>query len=151
MDAFSAICQGLGFAIALGLVIGTVMPPVMPGWGAAVGAIPLGVIACAAALSGADEAIWPALPVGALGAGLAAVAGKDVTTGAVRRQGGSPGAAEGGTSAVSALVILVALAVALVCAVFPPLALPPLGALLWLVLQRRRRAGRKYEGLRVLR
>jgi hypothetical protein len=109
------------------------------------------VIACAAALSGAGEAIWPALPVGALGAGLAAVASKDVTAGAARRQGAASGAAGESTSAVSAIVILVAVAVALVCLVFPPLALPPLGALLWLVLQRRRQAGSKYEGLRVLR
>ena len=152
MDDFFAICQGLGFAIALGLVIGTVMPPVMPAWGAAAGAVPLGVLACGAALSGADAALWPALPVGAAGAGLAAVVSRDVTAGATRRQEGLAGDGEqAGASAVSAIIVLVAVSVALVSLVFAPLSLPPLGALVWLVFQRRRQDARKYEGLRVLR
>src|SRR5215204_1203486 len=68
-----AICQGLGLAIAVGLIIGVVVPPIMPAWGAVAGAAPLGVLAAGAALNGADETLWPALPVGLLGAGLAAV------------------------------------------------------------------------------
>jgi hypothetical protein len=71
MDLY-AICAGLGLAIAAGLVIGVVLPPIMPTWGVVVGAAPLGVLGCAAALNGADEAVWPALPVGVLGAALAA-------------------------------------------------------------------------------
>lgn len=150
MDLLFATCQGLGLAIAIGLVIGTLMPASMPPWAAAVVAVPLGVVACVATLKGADEAIWPALLVGLLGAGPAALVSRDVTLGAARRQ--DVAAAEGGSSAaVSAIVILVAIAVALVCLVFPPLALPPLALLAWLMVQRRRAAERKYEGLRVLR
>src|SRR5882757_5483869 len=81
-----AICQGLGLAIAIGLILGVVFPPIMPTWGALVGAAPLGVIAAGAALNGADEALWPALPVGVIGAGLAAVVTRDVAAGAARRQ-----------------------------------------------------------------
>ena len=62
MDAL-AICQGLGLAIAAGLIIGAVVPPIMPTWGVVAGAAPLGIIACGAALNGEDEALWPALPV----------------------------------------------------------------------------------------
>ena len=78
---FLAICQGLGLAIAVGLILGVVLPPIMPSWGAVVGAAPLGVLACGAALNGADEALWPALPVGVIGAGLAAVVARDVAVG----------------------------------------------------------------------
>jgi hypothetical protein len=73
-----AICQGLGLAIAVGLIIGVVVPPIMPAWGAVAGAAPLGVLAAGAALNGADEALWPALPIGVLGAGIAAVIARDV-------------------------------------------------------------------------
>src|ERR1700754_929119 len=83
---FLAICQGLGLAIAAGLILGVVFPPIMPTWGVVAGASPIGVLAAGAALNGADEAIWPALPVGVIGAGLAAVVTRDVAAGAVRRQ-----------------------------------------------------------------
>ena len=59
---FMAICTGLGLALAVGLIIGVVVPPIMPAWGAFVAAAPLGVLACIAALNGADEQIWPACP-----------------------------------------------------------------------------------------
>src|SRR6478672_6489063 len=83
---FLAICQGLGLAIAAGLILGAVFPPIMPNWGAVVGVAPIGIIACGAALHGADQPVWPALPIGVLGAGLAAAVSRDVATGAVRRQ-----------------------------------------------------------------
>src|SRR5919198_1094088 len=70
---FLAICQGLGLAIAAGLILGVVLPPIMPTWGAVVGASPIGVLAAGAALSGADEALWPALPVGVIVAGVSLV------------------------------------------------------------------------------
>src|SRR4029450_12312845 len=83
---FLAICQGLGLAIAAGLILGVVFPPIMPTWGAVIGAAPIGVLAAGAALNGADEPVWPALPVGGVCAGLAAVGGRDVASGAIRRQ-----------------------------------------------------------------
>lgn len=151
MDAL-AICQGLGLAIAAGLIIGAVVPPIMPAWGVVAGAAPLGIIACGAALNGEDEALWPALPVGLLGAGLAAIVIRDVAVGAARRQRGSPGeAAAQAPAGVTAIVVVSAVVVAAVSLVAPPFSLVVLLALAWLALARRRREERKHEGLRVLR
>jgi hypothetical protein len=147
-----AICQGLGLAIAAGLIIGVVVPPIMPTWGVLAGAAPLGIIACGAALNGEDEALWPALPVGLLGAGLAATVSRDVAAGAARRQRGSPGdAAAQAPIGVTALVVVSAAVVAALSLVAPPFSLVVLLALAWLSLARRRREERKHEGLRVLR
>ena len=148
-----AICQGLGLAIAVGLIIGVVVPPIMPAWGAVAGAAPLGVLAAGAALNGADEALWPALPVGVVGAGLAAIVTRDVAAGAVRRQQGGLSAqpqaqAPGG---VTAIVVLAAAVVAGVSLVLKPFSLLVLVVLIWLWFSRRRQAERKHEGLRVLR
>jgi hypothetical protein len=147
-----AICQGLGLAIAVGLIIGVVVPPIMPAWGAVAGAAPLGVLAAGAALNGADEALWPALPVGVIGAGLAAIVSRDVASGAVRRQqGGLAGPQAQAPSGVTAIVVLAAAVVAGVSLVLRPFSLLVLVALIWLWTSRRRRADRKHEGLRVLR
>ena len=147
-----AICQGLGLAIAVGLIIGVVVPPIMPAWGAVAGAVPLGVLAAGAALNGADEALWPALPVGVIGAGLAAIVSRDVASGAVRRQeGGLAGPQAQVPSGVTAIVVLAAVVVAGVSLVLKPFSLIALVALLWLWFSRRRQAERKHEGLRVLR
>jgi cobalamin biosynthesis protein CobD/CbiB len=147
-----ATCQGLGLAIAVGLILGVVFPPIMPSWGAVVGAAPLGVLACGAALNGAGEPLWPALPVGVIGAGLAAVVAQDVASGAARRQQdritGADLQASGG---VTAIVVLAAVIVAAVSLVLKPFSLLVLVALLWVWISRRRRAERKHEGLRVLR
>jgi hypothetical protein len=147
-----AICQGLGLAIAVGLILGVVLPPIMPSWGAVVGAAPLGVLAVGAALNGADEPLWPALPVGVIGAGLAAVVARDVASGAARRQQGGITRADAQTSSgVTAIVVLAAVIVAAVSLVLKPFSLFVLVALLWLWVSRRRQAERKHEGLRVLR
>src|SRR3954451_6761437 len=101
-----AICQGLWPAIAVGLSTGVVLPPIMPTWGAVAGAAPLGVLAAGAALNGADEAVWPALPVGVIGAGLAAIVTRDVASGAIRRQGEQvTGAAVQAPSGVTVIVV----------------------------------------------
>jgi hypothetical protein len=147
-----AICQGLGLAIAIGLIIGVVVPPIMPAWGAVVGATPLGVLAAGAALNGADEALWPALPVGVVGAGLAAVVARDVASGAARRQqDGLTAANAQAPSGVTAIVVLAAAVIAAVSLVLKPFSLVVLLALIWLWISRRRQAERKHEGLRVLR
>jgi hypothetical protein len=152
VDAFLAICQGLGLAIAAGLIIGAVVPAIMPTWGVVAGAAPLGILGCAAALSGEDEALWPALPVGLLGAGLAATVSRDVAAGAGRRQRDSLGGGEAQASGgVIATVVLAAVVVAGVSLVAPPFSLVVLMGLAWLSLSRRRRQERKHEGLRVLR
>lgn len=149
---FLAICQGLGLALAAGLIIGVVVPPVMPTWGILAAAIPLGVIAGFLALSGSDEAVWPALPVGAAGAALAAVVSADVAAGAARREahGTEPGA-QGAPLGIILLTALAAAALALLSLVAPPVSLVAATALAWIWLNRRRRAEQKHEGLRVLR
>ena len=159
MDLLLAICQGLGLAIAAGLVIGVVLPPIMPSWGAVAGAAPLGILACAAPLNGADEPLWPALPVGLLGAGLAASVSRQVAAGAARREQAASGRDPTGAGeltvqappAVMAWVVLGALLVAVISLFLPPASLVALAALGWLALSRRRREQRKHEGLRVLR
>ncbi len=150
---FLAICQGLGLAIAAGLILGVVFPPIMPTWGAIVGAAPLGVLAAGAALNGADEALWPALPVGVIGAGLAAIVSRDVAAGAARRQGdpATGAAAFQAPSGVTAIVVLAAIVIAGVSLVLEPFSLLALAALTFLWISRRRQAERKHEGLRVLR
>jgi hypothetical protein len=149
---FLAVCQGLGLAIAAGLILGVVFPPVMPTWGAIVGAAPIGVLAAGAALNGADEPLWPALPVGLIGAGLAAVVTRDVAAGAIRRQRDQvTGADVQAPSGVTVIVVLAAVVVAAVSLFLEPFSLVVLLALSWLWVSRRRRAERKHEGLRVLR
>ena len=157
------ICQGLGLAIAAGLIIGVVLPPVMPDWGAFAGAAPLGVLACAAALGGAEEPLWPALPVGLLGAGLAATVSRDVAAGATRRAQSPLGEATPREkssveavraqppSGLTALVVAAAVLVAALSLFVPPFSVVALAALAWLWLSRRRRSEEKHEGLRVLR
>src|SRR5262245_5326620 len=149
---FLAICQGLGLAIAAGLILGVVLPPIMPTWGAVVGAAPIGVLAAGAALNGADEALWPALPVGILGAGLAAVVSRDVAAGAVRRQRDRvTGVDVQAPSGVTVFVVLAAILIAGISLVLEPFSLVVLLALIVLLVSRRRQAERKHEGLRVLR
>jgi hypothetical protein len=149
---FLAICQGLGLAIAIGLILGVVLPPIMPSWGAVVGAAPLGVLAAGAALNGADEAVWPALPVGIIGAGLAAVVTRDVAAGAIRRETDQlTGAEVQAPSGITVIVVVAAVVIAGLSLVFEPISLVVLVALAWLWFSRRQRAQRKHEGLRVLR
>jgi hypothetical protein len=149
---FLAICQGLGLAIAAGLILGVVFPPIMPTWGAIVGAAPLGVLAAGAALNGAGDALWPAVPVGVIGAGLAAVVTRDVAAGATRRQRDqTTGAQVQAPSGVTVIVVLAAVVVAGVSLVLEPFSLVVLVALVLLWMSRRRQAERKHEGLRVLR
>ena len=149
---FLAICQGLGLAIAVGLILGIVFPPIMPTWGAIAGAAPLGILAAGAALNGADEALWPAIPVGLIGAGLAAVVTRDVASGAIRRQRDRvTGVEVQAPSGVTVIVVVAAVVIAGISLVVEPFSLVVLLALTWLWISRRRQAERKHEGLRVLR
>ena len=146
------ICQGIGLAIAAGLIVGVVVPPIMPSWGAIAGAAPLGVLAFVAVLSAEDEPLWPALPLGLIGAGFAATVSRDVAAGATRRERGSIEELEARTpSGLTALVVLAAVVVAGLSVFVPPLSPVVFFALAWLWLSRRRRSERKHEGLRVLR
>jgi hypothetical protein len=149
---FMAICTGLGLAIAAGLIIGVVVPPIMPPWGAFVAAAPLGVLACIAALSAEDEPIWPALLIGPAAAGAAALIMRDVAAGAARREQATVEDVTAQTPAgVGAIVVLAAAVVAALSLFVPPASLLALAGLAWLWFSRRRSAAQKHEGLRVLR
>lgn len=149
---FMAICTGLGLALAAGLIIGVVVPPIMPAWGPFVAAAPLGVLACGAALNGADEEIWPALLIGPAAAGAAALITRDVAGGASRRARASIEDVQAQTPpGVAAIVVLAAAVLAVLSLVVPPVSLAVLAVLVSLWFSRRRRGARKHEGLRVLR
>jgi hypothetical protein len=150
MDLFVEGCQGLGLALAIGAIGGSLV-------GATSGAEGLNaVLAAGAAVAGgllfgwsltqADHPAWPGWPAGALFAlfSLAIVGG--VVAGARDRTGG-----EASASALAVPALLVALALAGLSLAFGPIALVALAALVYLAAARRRRAGRKYEGLRSLR
>jgi hypothetical protein len=144
VDFFGAICQGLGFATAVGIVIGAAVPQTVSRLVVLAVALPLGVLVCAAALDGADEIVWPAIPAGGLAALIGALASSGIVAGASRRPEASP-------PGVALLVTLVAVALAIVSLVLPPVSLVAIVALSWLIIARRGREERKHEGLRVLR
>jgi chromate transport protein ChrA len=143
MDLFLATCQGIGLALAAGTfggasgrrgVIGFVL--------AAIAAIAGGLL-FGASLASADHPAWPGWPVGAAIAVVAFGIVNGVVAGAQARHEGA--------SSVGIIVALVALVLAAVSLFLEPVSLVAVLALGWLGSARRRRAQRKYEGLRVLR
>jgi asparagine N-glycosylation enzyme membrane subunit Stt3 len=151
MDLFVEGCQGLGLALAIGSIGGTLA-------GARSGEGPLTpTLAIASAIAGAalfgwsltqaDHPAWPGWPVGAAVALFAFAVVAAFVAGARRRSSD-----DSATSTALALpVLFAAIVVAGLSLAYGPIALLALAALLYLALARRRRAGRKYEGLRVLR
>jgi hypothetical protein len=153
MDLVIAGFQGLGIAIALAALCGAV------GWYG----LPGNLLAALAAIAGGwlfgfsltedfgvadvadeDHPAWPGWIVGALVGLLAYLVWREVSAGAQSRAG----------SAGFIPVYITVLALALgVLVLLVPLASGIIGLVVtaWLALQRRRRAGEKYAGLRVLR
>ena len=112
-----------------------------------------GAIAFAASLAEEGETAWPGLVVGALATAAAAVIALDVLEGAIARarsQGDEQKAADAANTLQIAFVFGGMLIAALALFV-PPVSLIAAAALLVLALGRRRKAGEKYEGLRILR
>lgn len=109
-----------------------------------------GAVAGGASLAEEGEAMAIGLVVGAVVAAATAVVAGDVLAGAQRR---SRSAGEGDDTAVTlGLIFAVAGIGAAALALFvPPAAIALLIALVVLASGRRRRAGEKYEGLRILR
>jgi len=105
----------------------------------------LGVLLAAGSLDDRSSTWWPALPVGALCAALGFVVVRSLLT----RVRGRLDAEAAGALPLYAEVI--ALAIAGLSILFPPLALVALGLLLRLQLGGKRREGEKYAGLRILR
>jgi len=113
----------------------------------------IGAICFAASLAEDSHVAWPGLILGAAATAFAAGISFSVLDGAIARAKGSePGSRE--ADAANALIVAFATAGIVLAAVSlfaPPVALVALVALIWLALGRRRRAGEKYEGLRILR
>lgn len=143
MDLFLAACQGVGLAIAAGMVAGA------PGKRDGVGYLMLalavigGAILFGASLTTEDHPAWPGWPVGALIAAGTFVVIADFAAGAAQR-------AEGG-DVIAVAIIVAALVIAGLSLLFGAVGLVALLAIVYLGLGRRRRAATKYEGLRTLR
>ena len=143
MDLFLAACQGIGLAIAAGMVAGA------PGKRDGVGYVLLamavigGAILFGASLATEDHPAWPGWPVGGLIAGGTFFVVADFAASAAKR-------AEGG-DVIAVAVIVAALVIAGLSLLFGAVGLVALLAILYLALGRRRRAATKYEGLRTLR
>jgi hypothetical protein len=142
VDEFLAICQGIGLALAAGMFGGASGRRGLLGTALLAAAMIGGAIVFALSLDAEDSAPWAGVAPGALLAYFAFVMTRDVSEGARSREGGGAG---------EALLALGALVLAGVSLVLSPVGLVALAALAWLALARRRRAARKYEGLRTLR
>jgi len=143
LDYFFAICQALGIALAVGALAGATGP--QGGTSAVLEWLAAAVGAAAAALSMSidDRSILGGIAVGAVGGWLAARVISSIVFGAAKR-------AESGFGGIGLVVSLAALALAGLSILLPPVSLVALLALAWLAIARRRRAQRKYEGLRIL-
>ena len=145
MDSlFVAACQGLGLAIAAGMLAGAVGRKDQLGAVLAIAAAVVGALLFAESLSANDHASWPGYPAGVVVAVLSYALVQDIAASASKRATGSP-AAVFGLLAVSALVV------AGLSLLFGPIAILAAIGLGYLGLGRHRRAARKHEGLRVLR
>ncbi len=143
---FFAICQGLGLAIAAGLLAGSLAYEGPYRWGLLVLAGAAGGALFAASLASETDAAWIGIIVGAPLAILAMDLTGSVVLAARQR-------AEADPTAVSLMVAGAALVLALISILGPLAILAPVigGGLLWLGISRRQREGRKHEGLRILR
>lgn len=112
----------------------------------------LGAIGGAASLAEQGESAAIGLIIGLLAGAGAALVAADILAGARRRTGRRRDGAAGPAAATLDLIFAAAgIGVALLALLAPPPSLLALAALAALAAGRRRRAGEKYEGLRVLR
>jgi hypothetical protein len=143
MDLFLAGCEGIGLAVAVGAFAGASGMRDTIGTFLLVAAMIGGAALFGLALSAEDHPAWPGWPIGAALAAGSFLVVRDFAEGAARRaQGG------GFTAATIALTGLVLAGLSIL---LPPIGLVALAGLLWLAAARRRRADRKYQGLRTLR
>lgn len=143
MDLFLAGCQGLGLALAAGIFSGASGRRDTIGLALLAAAVVGGAALFGISLAEEDHPAWPGWPIGALAAWFAFTVTRDVAAGAAGRE--DAGATTGVLIATAALVL------AAISLLLQPASLVALAGLVWLALARRRRAGRKYEGLRTLR
>lgn len=143
MSLFLATCQGIGLAVAAGTFGGASGRRGTVGILLAVPAAIAGGVLFAISLSNRGHPAWPGVPLGIIIALLAFGVVSAVVAGAQARAKGA--------SSIGLMVAVIALVVAALSVFVEPLGLVAFGALLWLASARRRRAQRKYEGLRILR
>jgi hypothetical protein len=150
MDLFLAACQGLGLALAAGIVTGAVAGAAPEGArglifvllvAGALGA----ALAFGASLESEDHSAWPGWPVGAAVALPSFGVARSVVAGARSRAGSDS------TVVIAGTVAIVGLVLAGLSLLIAPFSLVFLLGLVVLSLRRRRRAAEKYEGLRSLR
>jgi FtsH-binding integral membrane protein len=108
-------------------------------------AVAVGAVLFAGALADHGDTWWPGIPAGALLAGLAFTASRNLFARVRARldpeaRGALPVYADGASLVLAVLAILV-----------PPVSVVAIGFLVWLLLGSRRREGEKYAGLRILR
>jgi hypothetical protein len=151
MDLFLATCQGIGLAIAVGGAAGA-LAGTRGEVGGGVAAVLVAVALIAGgflfgdSLSSEDHPAWPGWAAGALVALLGFFVAQGLVAGASARAG------DGGSPFTLAAYVIAAAAVLAVLSLFvSPVALVAFLGVAWLAIGRRRRAGRKHEGLRVLR
>jgi Domain of unknown function (DUF4126) len=108
-------------------------------------ALGLGALLCTGSMADVSGTWWPGIPIGLASAAAGQGAARGVLAGAAERLDAAARAALP-FYADGASLVLAVLAVAL-----PPVSLVALALCLWLLVRRRRRAGEKYAGLRVLR
>jgi hypothetical protein len=142
VDDFLAICQGTGLALAAGIFSGASGRRGAIGTALVVSAVIGGAVLYALSLEAEDGVWWAGAAPGGLLAYFAFVVTRDVSEGARAREGGGTG---------EALIALGGLVLAGLSLLLPPVSLLALAALAWFAIARRRRADRKYEGLRTLR
>jgi hypothetical protein len=143
MSLFLATCQGIGLAVATGTFGGASGRRGAVGIALAAAAAIGGGILFAISLSNRGHPAWPGVPLGILIALFAFGVVSAVVAGAQARARGA--------SSIGLIVAVIALIVAALSVLLEPFGLVAFAALLWLASARRRRAQRKYEGLRVLR
>jgi hypothetical protein len=105
----------------------------------------LGAALFAIALDAGDHPIWPGLVAGPVLGGLAFAVVSGIAAGAAARAG------EGSAAVISAAIAAFAIVLAVLSLVVPPVSIAALAAIALLFVARRRRADRKYAGLRILR
>jgi hypothetical protein len=143
MSLFLATCQGIGLAVATGTFGGASGRRGAVGIALAAAAAIGGGILFAISLSNRGHPAWPGVPLGILIALFAFGVVSAVVAGAQARARGA--------SSIGLIVAVIALIAAALSVLLEPFGLVAFAALLWLASARRRRAQRKYEGLRVLR
>jgi chromate transport protein ChrA len=143
MSLFLATCQGIGLAVAAGTFAGASGRRGVIGFLLAAAAAVAAAVLFAISLHNRDHPAWPGVPLGIIIAVIAFGVVSAVVAGAQARARGA--------SSIGMIVAVVALVIAVLSIFVEPLGLVALLALLWLASARRRRAQRKYEGLRVLR